>query len=55
VRDNGKGIFENEINDPKSIGLIGIRERVRSHDGTVDIIGRRDIGTAIIVKIPIPS
>ena len=55
VRDNGRGIVENEINDPKSIGLMGIRERVRSHNGTVDIIGRRDVGTAVIVKIPIPS
>ena len=55
VRDNGKGIVANEIHNPKSMGLIGIRERVRSHNGTVDIFGRRDIGTAVIVKIPILS
>ncbi len=55
VRDNGIGIVEKEINNQKSIGLMGIRERVRSHNGTVDIIGRRDVGTAVIVKIPIPA
>ncbi|HLP16159.1 MAG TPA: PAS domain-containing sensor histidine kinase [Bacteroidota bacterium] len=53
VRDNGKGIYDTEINDPKSIGLMGIRERVRSHQGVVNIIGRDGIGTAIIVKIPL--
>jgi PAS domain S-box-containing protein len=55
VRDNGIGILEDQINDSKSIGLMGIRERVRSHNGTLDILGRRDIGTAVIVKIPIQS
>ncbi len=53
VRDNGKGIVETEITNTKSIGLMGIRERVRSHNGTVDIIGRRGVGTAVVVKIPI--
>ncbi len=30
VKDNGKGITEKQIADPNSLGLIGIRERVRS-------------------------
>lgn len=53
VRDNGKGIYDHDIHAKKSIGLMGIRERVRSHKGTVDIIGRSTIGTAVIVKIPL--
>jgi PAS domain S-box-containing protein len=52
VRDNGKGISDAQINDSKSIGLMGIRERVRTHKGSVNIIGREGIGTAVVVKIP---
>lgn len=53
VTDNGRGITLEEINDPKSLGLIGIRERVTAWGGTVDIHGKTGIGTAIIVYIPL--
>jgi len=32
IKDNGIGIIEEKVNDPKSFGLSGIRERVRMHN-----------------------
>jgi signal transduction histidine kinase len=55
VHDNGRGITAEEINDPKSFGLIGIRERAQYWHGTVAIEGKPEIGTTIIVQFPIPS
>ena len=53
IKDNGKGITEKEINDPKSFGLTGIRERIRLLNGRVDITGTHHRGTVVYVAIPI--
>ncbi|MGD8723914.1 MAG: ATP-binding protein, partial [Desulfobacterales bacterium] len=53
VIDNGKGIPEPAVSDPKSFGLIGIKERVHSMGGEVDITGKPDGGTHIAVKLTI--
>jgi len=53
VTDNGKGISEMKISDPKSLGLIGMRERVRYFGGELSIMHIPDGGTAVRVKIPI--
>jgi signal transduction histidine kinase len=53
VKDNGKGIMETDISDPRSIGLIGIRERVRFLDGEVDIVGVQNKGTRVKISIPL--
>jgi len=53
VRDNGKGITEEQISQPKSFGLVGIRERVHSCGGVVKIKGAPGKGTTITVSIPI--
>ncbi len=45
VKDNGKGITEKQISDRKSLGLIGIRERVYFWGGSVTITGSRTSGT----------
>lgn len=52
VVDNGKGISEEEINSTKSLGLIGIRERVHSLNGKLEINGEPDRQTKIIVTVP---
>lgn len=52
VRDNGRGISKKQIHDPKSFGLIGIRERVRQWNGSVDIDGEPNKGTTLTVRIP---
>ncbi len=53
VQDNGKGIRERQITHPTSLGLIGIRERIRHWGGTVTIRGRNNEGTTVTVGIPL--
>ena len=53
VIDNGRGITREEINDPKSFGLIGIRERAQYWHGTVQIAGETGNGTNITIKFPL--
>jgi signal transduction histidine kinase len=53
VRDNGQGVTEEEISDPKSFGLIGMRERVHSLGGYLSISGTPNEGTTIMVSIPL--
>jgi signal transduction histidine kinase len=55
VKDNGKGITVKQISNPKSFGLIGIRERVHFLDGDVEIKGVQNKGTTVTVRIPIPK
>ena len=54
VRDNGKGIDEQKIRNPKSFGIRGIRERVHHLCGKLDIHGS-DNGTTLEVVIPLDS
>jgi signal transduction histidine kinase len=53
VRDNGRGISEAEINDTRSIGLLGMRERAALLNGELLISGAPGQGTTVTVRIPI--
>jgi PAS domain S-box-containing protein len=53
VKDNGRGITPREIEDPHSIGLIGMRERVYPWKGKVKIKGISGQGTSVTVSIPL--
>jgi PAS domain S-box-containing protein len=53
VRDNGRGITEEELTNPNSFGLIGIRERVKIFDGDSMMKGMPGQGTTVTVRIPI--
>jgi signal transduction histidine kinase len=53
VEDNGKGIAESSIHDPKSLGLLGMRERVLPFGGAIEIAGVRAKGTKVRVCIPL--
>jgi signal transduction histidine kinase len=53
VEDDGRGITEAQIEDARSFGLIGIRERLRPFGGAVRISGRPGRGTRVSVTIPI--
>ena len=53
VSDNGLGITPDRINDPRSLGLIGLRERVYARSGTIQIRGFPHRGTKITVEIPL--
>ncbi len=52
VTDNGRGIREEDLNKPKSFGLLGIRERVDFRGGEVKIAGKKGKGTTVTVRMP---
>ena len=52
VKDNGKGITQEQISDPKSYGLLGVRERAYIYGGKVTINGVKGEGTTVTVRIP---
>ena len=53
IQDNGKGINEYQINNPRSFGLIGMAERIHMLKGSFDINGIEKKGTTIKVEIPL--
>ena len=53
VQDNGKGITPAELLNPKSLGLLGMRERVLPFDGRIKINGIRSKGTQVMVSVPL--
>ncbi len=55
VKDNGRGIKEEELSDSHSLGLVGIRERVLLWKGEVQITGKPGQGTRLFVQIPTQS
>lgn len=55
VKDNGKGITINQINDPRSLGILGMKERAMLFGGTVIIKSSMNSGTTVRVEIPIFS
>lgn len=52
VKDNGRGITEAQRSDPKSLGLIGMQERVRACGGDIRIEGIQGKGTTITIRVP---
>ena len=54
VRDNGRGIPTAKLEDPRSVGLEGMRERALLLGGQCDISGRPGEGTTIEVRLPLP-
>ena len=53
VHDNGRGITEEQLANPKSFGLIGIRERVKIFGGKHIMKGIPGKGTTLTVRIPV--
>ncbi len=53
IKDNGKGIEEEQIKSSDSFGLIGMRERARYLGGELKIKGIPDKGTTVMLEIPI--
>jgi PAS domain S-box-containing protein len=53
VSDNGRGISEAEMASPRSLGLVGIRERAIACGGELVIRGARGRGTTVSVRIPL--
>jgi len=55
VRDDGSGITTAQIDDPSSLGLIGIRERAHLAGGSVEFEGVEGRGTIVSLRIPLPA
>ncbi len=55
VSDNGVGIQKEKILNPKSFGLIGMRERVKDWGGDIQISGRKGRGTTVKVTMPVKA
>jgi signal transduction histidine kinase len=53
IRDNGRGITEEEITNQDSLGLLGMKERVLAFNGEISICGETGGGTTLILKIPL--
>jgi PAS domain S-box-containing protein len=53
IMDNGRGIEKNKVNSFKSLGIAGIKERVKSVNGKMNIVGAPGSGTRISVDIPL--
>lgn len=53
ISDNGVGIRERDLHDPKAFGLIGMRERARLLGGELAIRGAEGKGTTVTVSVPL--
>jgi len=53
VRDNGRGISKSEIASPRSLGLLGSRERAKACGGELAINGINGQGTTVSLKVPL--
>ena len=53
VTDNGMGISEGKLSDPKSLGLLGMRERALLAGGEFRIRRNDGQGTTVIVRVPL--
>jgi signal transduction histidine kinase len=53
VHDNGRGIRDEEINRPVSLGILGMKERAARIGGRIAIAGEPGKGTNVRVSIPI--
>ena len=52
IRDNGRGITENELANQKSFGIVGMRERALAFDGEVKVEQALGGGTRVLARIP---
>jgi signal transduction histidine kinase len=52
VRDNGRGITTAQVNNPRTMGLLGMRERALALGGEVRITTAPRRGTRLLVILP---
>lgn len=52
VEDNGRGIRAKQLRDPRSIGLLGMRERALLLGGQLEIRSHPGAGTVIAMRVP---
>ncbi|MDD5007148.1 MAG: PAS domain S-box protein [Syntrophorhabdaceae bacterium] len=52
IEDNGKGITTEQIRNPLSLGILGMRERIKNLKGKFHISGAPGKGTKVRVELP---
>jgi PAS domain S-box-containing protein len=52
VEDNGVGFLEAEVESNRSFGVLGMRERILSHNGKFKIVSEKDNGTKVSFALP---
>jgi two-component system sensor histidine kinase UhpB len=55
VKDNGRGITDEEIRRHGSLGLLGMKERVTLLGGALEVKGRPGEGTTVAIRMPLES
>jgi PAS domain S-box-containing protein len=53
VEDNGKGISEEQLKSPSSIGFVRMKERALSIGGSAEIKATKGKGTSVLIRIPL--
>jgi hypothetical protein len=53
VSDNGRGITDEEVHRPDSLGLLGMRERAALLGGVAEVKGTKGQGTTVTVRVPL--
>ncbi len=53
IEDNGIGFNEEEILHKKTLGLLGMKERIQLINGTYEINGNAGKGTSVIITVPL--
>lgn len=53
IMDNGKGITDRQISNPKSLGIQGMRERALFLGGELNIGGIKGKGTTVSIRVPL--
>ncbi|MCC7020299.1 MAG: HAMP domain-containing protein [Ardenticatenales bacterium] len=55
IRDDGRGVTEDELTGPHTLGLLGMRERARQLGGRVTVVGERGQGTVVTLILPLET
>jgi signal transduction histidine kinase len=55
VRDNGRGITNDEMKKLNSHGILGMHERLQGYDGTLHVQGSQGGGTTVRACMPWPT
>jgi signal transduction histidine kinase len=55
VADNGRGITEDELYSPKSLGLMGMHERAEELGGAIHIQRGSAAGTTVVMQVPLTT
>lgn len=55
IKDNGKGFHQQEAEQKKTLGILGMKERTAMMGGSYEIRSEPGKGTEISVDIPLPS